>query len=357
MMRILAFHVFNDYSGSPKVLRSNLEGLARSGYQIDLFTSRGGVLDGLSQSGVKIHHFNYHFSTFLPLTALRSLKVQIIMLYYGLKYGHKDSVFFINTIMPLGGAIAGKILGAKVVYHYHENAFIKSAYYRFKAKWMERLADEIICVSEFQKSYLNRQTNVCVIPNAIPASFKEKLRPNSEEAFKRRNVLLLGSLKGYKGVSEFFTLANNLKNLSFMLVINDEQVAIDNYITNNNIQVPSNMTIYPRQKDVTPFYNQASIVLNLSNKKKILETFGLTAIESFAAGLPVIVPTEGGIAELVKDGYNGYKIDVQNLDVIEKRLVEIFQNKDLYLSLSENAIKESCKYDEQFVLIQIKNIL
>ena len=58
-----------------------------------------------------------------------------------------------------------------------------------------------------------------------------------------------------------------------------------------------NLQIISRRNDVTPFYNEASIVLNLSDKQRFVETFGLTALEAMSAGLPVIVPTEGGIAE------------------------------------------------------------
>jgi len=53
-----------------------------------------------------------------------------------------------------------------------------------------------------------------------------------------------------------------------------------------------NLQIISRQNDVTPFYNEASIVLNLSDKQRFVETFGLTALEAMSAGLPVIVPTE-----------------------------------------------------------------
>jgi glycosyltransferase involved in cell wall biosynthesis len=34
----------------------------------------------------------------------------------------------------------------------------------------------------------------------------------------------------------------------------------------------------------------------LTNPKLAIETFGLTALESMSAGLPVIVPAQGGIA-------------------------------------------------------------
>ena len=62
------------------------------------------------------------------------------------------------------------------------------------------------------------------------------------------------------------------------------------------------------------FYNEAAIVINLTNPKLAVETFGLTPLEAMSAGLPVIVPTVGGIAEMVGDGDNGYKIDVQELE-------------------------------------------
>mgnify|MGYP000688872669 CR=1 FL=1 len=47
MKHIICFHLFNDYSGSPKVLKIVLEGLLKKGYQIDLITSTGGALDEL----------------------------------------------------------------------------------------------------------------------------------------------------------------------------------------------------------------------------------------------------------------------------------------------------------------------
>ena len=38
MKHIICFHLFNDYSGSPKVLKTVLEGLLRKSYRVDLVT-------------------------------------------------------------------------------------------------------------------------------------------------------------------------------------------------------------------------------------------------------------------------------------------------------------------------------
>jgi glycosyltransferase involved in cell wall biosynthesis len=105
------------------------------------------------------------------------------------------------------------------------------------------------------------------------------------------------------------------------------------------------------------FYNQASVVLNLSDKTQFVETFGLTALEAMSAGLPVIVPTEGGIAEMVENGVNGYKIDVQNLNEITHRIQTLFNDKCLYVKLSENAYHYSLGYSEEKTINQIIDIL
>lgn len=118
-----------------------------------------------------------------------------------------------------------------------------------------------------------------------------------------------------------------------------------------------NLQIISRQNDVTPFYNEAPIVLNLSDKQRFVETFGLTALEAMSAGLPVIVPTEGGIAEMVEDGANGYKIDVQDLDRINCMIEEIFQDKDHYIRMANEANQVSLGFKESVMIEKILTIL
>ena len=50
MKRIVCFHLYNDYSGSPKVLHMVLGGLIEKGCRIDLISSDGGVLNELDGS-------------------------------------------------------------------------------------------------------------------------------------------------------------------------------------------------------------------------------------------------------------------------------------------------------------------
>ena len=136
---------------------------------------------------------------------------------------------------------------------------------------------------------------------------------------------------------------------------NEENIAA--YWKTKDLTVPQNLTVYPRQEDVVPFYNRASLILNLTNKDKAIETFGLTALEAMTAGLPVIVPTVGGIAEMVEDGMNGYRIDVQDRKKIKETIKDILTDKELFISLSNNAQKCSKRYSRECMIEQIGKVL
>ena len=232
MKRIVCFHLFNDYSGSPKVLKMVLAGLLDKGCRVDLVTSRGGVLDELEgRAGLRRFGYRYRFSSNPVLTMLRYGAVQVYTFLLAFRYlFDRDAVFYINTILPVGPALAGRLMGKRVVYHYHENAFAKGMFYRVLAAAMQRLAHEIVCVSAYQASFLKRKAGVTVVPNALPREFVERLHPDAAAAFGRKTVLMLSSLKAYKGTREFIELAARLPQFHFVLVINDTQENVDRYM-------------------------------------------------------------------------------------------------------------------------------
>ena len=370
MKKIVCFHLYNDFSGSPKVLKVVLEGLLRKGCTVDLVTSRGGVLDNaqptvlsfsekctMHNAQLNFRYYNYKFSGNGVVTALRYVWVQLYTFFLALGYWREDVVFYINTILPVGPAVAGWLMRKRVVYHYHENADVKGGMYRALAAVMQRVATEIVCVSEYQRSFVKRTEGVTVVPNALPREFVERAVVDVERAFERKRVLMLGSLKAYKGTNEFVALAERLPKYEFVLVLNEEQENIDTYIEKNEICVPKNLKIYARQADVVPFYSEASVVVNLTDKNQAIETFGLTALEAMVFGLPVIVPTVGGIAEMVEDGVNGWKVDVQELDEVAVRIEEMLEDRALYGRLAEGAVAQAVRYSLQSMVNSLQSIV
>ncbi len=359
MKRIVCFHLLNDYSGSPIVLRMTLRGLLERGNHVDLVTTKGGVLDSLlDNDNLTLHTYHYQFSPNKAVTMARYLWVQLRTFVMAFRWMmSKNTVFYINTLLPAGPALAGRIMGKRVVYHYHENAKAKGAFYRTLAWLMQRLAHRIICVSAYQASMLDSSPKITIVPNALPREFAEKTQPDSEKAFEQQSILMLSSLKEYKGTDEFIRLAGLMPEYQFVLVINDEQSQIDRYIEQKRLAIAENLSIYPRQNEVMEFYGRASLVLNLTNKDLAVETFGLTALEAMTAGLPVIGPTVGGIAEIVKDGVNGYQADGCETDRIANYIREMLSDKTLYLRLAKGALETSKKYSENALTNAVADII
>lgn len=359
MKHIICFHLLNDYSGSPKVLKTVLKGLLDKGYPVDLYTSDGGVLDELlSYENMRKVSCYYHFSANSSLTLFRFFRIQIITFILAFRYlFDRNAVFYINTLLPCGAALAGWLMRKRVIYHCHEFILKKGWTYRALGYLMQMIATEIICVSHDQRKTIQREKGVVVIPNALPDEFSSRLSSSLTVQMEQKTVLMLSSLKSYKGISEFIQLAHGLPQYRFLLVLNDTEENISLFFKNNELDSPINMSVYPRQKDVIPFYTRSSLVLNLSDKDRFIETSGLTVIEAMMAGLPVIVPTVGGISEMVRDGVNGYKIDAQNIEAITEKIDQLLSDRKEYERMHCNALKVRQQFSAACMIDSVLSLL
>ena len=60
---------------------------------------------------------------------------------------------------------------------------------------------------------------------------------------------------------------------------------------------------------------------------------------------------------MIEDGKNGYRIDVQNREKIKETIKDILTDKELFISLSNNAQKCSKKYSRECMIEQIGKVL
>lgn len=339
-MKYAVFHLLNDYSGSPKVLKSVIGRMLADGDSVTLHTSRGGHLDSLNSPRLRRVTIPYSFTASKTLTAVRFVWAQIVSFFAVLRFAFsRNTEVYVNTILPVGAALGARLIGKRVTLHCHEIAAAKGRHYRALAWIMLRLANRVICVSEYQARTFPAGTEPEIIPNTLPRDFTERLKPDPEAAFERKRVLMLTSLKAYKGTREFLNLAALMPEFSFSLVINDTEEAIRAWLKANGLTPSTNLEIHSRREDVTPFYNEASVVLNLSNPRLFIETFGMTALEARACRLPVIVPKVGGIAEMIADGVNGYCIDCHDTALLKKTITSLLTDRDLYLRIANNLVR------------------
>ena len=355
MAKIHAFHLLNDFSGSPKVLRQVLDGLAAAGHSVELYTSSGGQGFLTDVPGVRCRSNRYRFVQPILQRLCLLMFAQLYVIVAGWRRVRGGDIVYVNTLLPFGGAILGWLRGARVVYHLHETSVSPQIFKRFLLLWVRLCATEVIYVSDF----LARQEPVDkprhIIWNAIPEEFARRAAERTERRDRPEQVLMIASLKRYKGVDEYVDLAAYCPEMRFELVVNASPSDIEDYFGDRTL--PPNLTVFPAQADVHPFYRRADVVLNLSRPEEWVETFGLTALEGMVYGVPVIVPPVGGIAEIVPHGQAGYQQDGRDTAIIAGRLRNWRTEPRLYRRYCAGAQGQAARFTEGHFLQRILSVV
>ena len=273
-MRIFACHLLNDYSGSPKVLMQLIKGWTENNIAVTVLTSskRKGFLSGLDTVNYAPFWYQLAGNPFVRFIFL--VMSQFFLLIKLLELAKKEDIIYINTVLPFGAAIAGKIKGCSVIYHVHETSIKPQLLKKFLFGCVKKFATDVVYVS----NYLQRQENIAdvknhILYNAIEEEFYQIGKINYQSKHLHKNVLMICSLKRYKGVLEFVELASLNPAYDFKLVVNADQNEIEDFFRITFL--PANLRIYPVQTNTHPFYSWADIVLNLSRTDEWIETFGL----------------------------------------------------------------------------------
>lgn len=74
------------------------------------------------------------------------------------------------------------------------------------------------------------------------------------------------------------------------------------------------------------------------------ESFGLSALEAMACGVPVISSSVGGLPELVVHNQNGFIAEIGDIDRIAKYAVDLLTNEKKYNLFSDNARSRAANY-------------
>lgn len=81
------------------------------------------------------------------------------------------------------------------------------------------------------------------------------------------DILMVASLRRFKGVYEFAALAERLPQYRFVLVVSATERQVGQFI--HEIGVLPNLCVYSQQTDLHPFYRQAKLLLQLSRAGRV----------------------------------------------------------------------------------------
>ena len=357
MRKIVFVHLLNDFSGSPKVLSQVINVANISGLEAHLYTCSGGK-GFLDDVNAKKFYFPYRRFKNKFFTLLSFFSSQLILFLKLLKY-RKDSdvVFYINTMLPFGAVLAGKFIGKRVICHVHETSVTPVIFKNFLRSVIKISVSSVIFVSEYLclvEAFKGVESTV--IYNGIKS---QDFSLNLKRDNKFFSVLMICSLKAYKGVYEYVLLAKEFEKnhpyVRFTLILNASELEVGLFFQQDDL--PQNLTIFTKLTDVVPYYLDSDLLLNLSRPKEWVETFGLTILEAMSHGVPVIVPPVGGPAEIVQHGQQGYLIDGADIAGLAERINYLIEHPIEYKRLSTNAFVRAKDFSLEVFNREIKSVL
>lgn len=299
------------------------------------------------------YYLNIHLDLLLDFYIKKIIKLKNYQVWHFIFLNYK-SLLIINSLKRLNQKIIVTFQGADVQIKreiFYGNRLDKK--YDKLLKFSLRKIDYFTAISRnIFKDLINLgvcSKKIFKIPNGIPLNKfqKQKKKQNLENTLKIITVARYSPKK--KGYDLVHKITKKLieKKVKFLWIIVGKNTLllkkysiikenlkyfkiIDNLNCNNEMYLPDTKLI--------KLYKSSDLYANLSR----IESFGITFIEAFASGLPILTFNSKGANELVKNNYNGIILKKNNLDNFIKKLMLINKKK---LLLNKNAFKSSKKFD------------
>lgn len=188
-----------------------------------------------------------------------------------------------------------------------------------------------ICLTEFNKEKLLqlkqiKENRVFVKPNFV----KEDLLLHN----KREFYTFIGRIEEIKGIKELIHVWQQLGCDAPVLKICGNGPLMNEcaeYVKCNHID-NIEMLGFVKHEDVIEIISRSKYIVYPT---KVYEGFGMTIIEAFSQGTPVIVPNMGNAGNLVQEGVNGYKYDFDSLNSFAECIKRSIASPNLEISTIE----------------------
>ena len=86
------------------------------------------------------------------------------------------------------------------------------------------------------------------------------------------------------------------------------------------------------------------------------EGLPLNIVESMLSGTPVVATNNRGHRELISDGKNGYLVNVDDILLMETRVMTLLNEPDIYNSISDNGILRGNEYSASSVMCELESV-
>lgn len=217
-------------------------------------------------------------------------------------------------------------------------------------KFSVQQSDGVTAVSEFLKTKTQSQYEITkdikVIPNFInldiykkisnreTVCLKEKLSANGEKILVHTSNFR--ALKRVDDAIRVFKKINDKMPSKLLLIGDGPERSKCEYLA-KDLGIAENVKFYGEQESFTEILSVADLFLMPSQS----ESFGLSALEAMACGVPVVSSNAGGLPELNLHGETGYIAEIGDIDKMADYALRLLEDPNMYKIFSENALERA----------------
>ncbi|MCP5346815.1 MAG: glycosyltransferase family 4 protein [Gammaproteobacteria bacterium] len=310
----------------------------------------------------------------LILRFFRTLPARIVS-FVKIVNQNKIDLIYTNTVTVVEGALAAKITGKPHIWHIHEaisgnNDLLPI----FPEKWHRRVIDCLSNKKIFPSSYLAFQVyqfykgseKSIIVPNGVDISrFKPDKTARSwlskliEIADSTNRIVSVGNLTESKRMDDYIravALSESARGKCVFIIIGSGK----SQKRDSLIALSKQLGVFDKVKIIS-WSGQIEKIIAGSDVLVITsgqETFGRTAIEAMACGVPVVSTDCGGPGEIIDHGETGLLTPVGSPEQTAAAIDRLMLDPDYADSIADkalNKVKES--YDLRTYVAQIEKII
>jgi N-acetyl-alpha-D-glucosaminyl L-malate synthase BshA len=208
-------------------------------------------------------------------------------------------------------------------------------------------SDGVTAVSTFLKTKTQSQYNISkdikVIPNFINLEVYRKIENKETKCLKERLakngekiIVHTSNFRPLKRVDDCIRIFKKIREKipAKLLLIGDGPERSNCEYLAKDIGVDKDVTFYGNQESFVEILSIADLFLMPSQS----ESFGLSALEAMACGVPVVSSNAGGLPELNHHGETGYIAEIGDINKMANYALNLLQDPNKYKIFSENAL-------------------
>jgi N-acetyl-alpha-D-glucosaminyl L-malate synthase BshA len=197
-----------------------------------------------------------------------------------------------------------------------------------------------------------------VIHNFIDPELYDRRRYSPvlrEQAEGRRVLIHVSNFRAVKRVRDVIRIFAKVRSYvpSVLVMVGDGPDRVDAEEEARSLGVHRHVEFLGRIDTVAPLLAGADLFLLPSDR----ESFGLSALEALACGVPVIGSRAGGLPEVVIDGETGALRSVGDIDGMASAAIHILEDRERWRSMSARATQDArARFSKDLIVPQYEAV-